>query len=95
MTSYTIIRRPVVTEKTTLQKEACNQISFEVAPDANRIEIRKAVEKAFNVKVMAVQTMNITGKFKRRGRIVGKKRDWKKALVRLMPGERIEFFEGA
>jgi large subunit ribosomal protein L23 len=95
MTPYEIIKRPIVTEKTTLQKEAANQISFEVDRNANRIEIKKAVETVFNVKVMAVQTMQVSGKFKRRGKILGKRRDWKKAMVKLMPGERIEFFEGA
>jgi large subunit ribosomal protein L23 len=94
MTPYEIIRRPIVTEKTTLQKEANNQLSFEVDQRANRIEIKKAVETLFNVRVSAVQTMNVNGKYTRRGRVLGKKRDWKKALVRLMPGERIEFFEG-
>lgn len=94
MTPYEIIRRPIVTEKTTLQKEANNQVSFEVDARANRIEIKKAVETLFNVRVSSVQTMNVSGKYKRRGRIVGKQRDWKKALVRLLPGERIEFFEG-
>jgi large subunit ribosomal protein L23 len=94
MTPYDIIRRPIVTEKTTLQKEAANQITFEVDRGANRIDIKRAVEKAFQVKVLSVQTMQITGKVKRRGRILGKRRNWKKATVRLMPGERIEFFEG-
>lgn len=94
MTSYTIIKRPIVTEKTTLQKESANQVSFEVDRSANRVDIKRAVEKAFQVKVMNVQTMQVTGKVKRRGRILGKRRNWKKAMVRLMPGERIEFFDG-
>ena len=94
MTPYSIIKRPIVTEKTTLQKEAANQLSFEVDRGANRIDIKRAVEKAFQVKVMSVQTMQVTGKVKRRGRILGKRRNWKKAMVRLMPGERIEFFDG-
>jgi large subunit ribosomal protein L23 len=92
--AYSILRRPIVTEKTTLQKEVANTVTFEVARDANRIDIKKAVEKAFNVKVKSVQTMQVTGKVKRRGRILGKRRNWKKAMVRLMPGDRIEFFEG-
>ena len=94
MTPYAIIKRPIVTEKTTLQKEATNQVSFEVDRGANRVDIKRAVEKAFQVKVMSVQTMQVTGKVKRRGRILGKRRNWKKAMVRLMPGERIEFFDG-
>ena len=95
MIDYRIIRRPVITEKTNLQKEAGNQVTFEVDRRANRVEIRRAVEKIFNVRVAGVQTMQIKGKVKRRGRIVGRRKDWKKAIVRLMPGERIEFFEGA
>jgi large subunit ribosomal protein L23 len=94
MTPYDIIKRPIVTEKTTLQKEAANQVSFEVDRGANRVDIKRAVEKAFQVKVLNVQTMQVTGKVKRRGRILGKRRNWKKAMVRLMPGERIEFFDG-
>ena len=93
-TTYSTLRRPVVTEKTTLQKEIANTVTFEVDRGANRIEIKRAVEKAFGVKVKSVQTMQVTGKAKRRGRILGKRRNWKKAMVRLMPGERIEFFEG-
>ena len=61
---------------------------------ANRIEIKRAIEKIFKVKVAAVKTMQVKGKRKQRGRIVGKRRDWKKAIVTLMPGERIDFFEG-
>lgn len=94
MTPYNIIKRPIVTEKTTLQKEMANQVTFEVDRGANRIDIKRAVEKAFQVKVMNVQTMQVTGKMKRRGRVLGQRRSWKKAMVRLMPGERIEFFDG-
>jgi large subunit ribosomal protein L23 len=83
-----------VTEKTTDQKENDNQVSFEVDPRANRIEIKRAVEHIFNVQVSAVRTMNVKGKWKRRGRILGKRKDWKKAVVTLMPGQRIDFFEG-
>ena len=94
MIQYEIIRRPLITEKTTIQKEAFNQVTFEVDRKANRVEIRRAVEKIFNVRVAAVRTMQIAGKVKRRGRILGKRKDWKKAIVTLMPGERIDFFEG-
>jgi large subunit ribosomal protein L23 len=94
MIPYQIIIKPLDTEKTRIQKEVSNQISFQVARSANRIEIRKAVEQLFKVRVMSVCTMQMKGKKKRRGRIVGKRKDWKKAIVRLMPGERIEFFEG-
>ncbi len=95
MIQYDIIRRPLITEKTTIQKEMANQVSFEVDRRANRVEIKRAVETIFNVRVVDVRTMQIKGKTKRRGRIVGKRRDWKKALVTLGPGERIDFFEGA
>ena len=95
MIDYDVIRRPIVTEKTNIQKDQANQVTFEVDPRANRIEIKRAVEKIFNVKVADARTMHVTGKIKRRGRVVGKRRDWKKAIVTLMPGERIEFFEGA
>jgi large subunit ribosomal protein L23 len=61
---------------------------------ANRVEIKRAIEKIFNVNVAGVKTMQVKGKTKQRGRIAGKRRDWKKAIVTLMPGERIDFFEG-
>ncbi len=95
MIQYDIIRRPVITEKTSIQKEVSNQFTFEVDRMANRVEIKRAVESIFNVKVAGVRTMQVKGKTKRRGWIVGKRRDWKKAIVTLMPGERIDFFEGA
>ena len=94
MISHEIIIRPLITEKTSIQKELNNQLSFEVDRRANRIEIKQAIESIFNVRVAAVKTMQITGKIKRRGRITGKRRDWKKAIVKLMPGERIDFFDG-
>jgi large subunit ribosomal protein L23 len=94
MIQYDTIIRPIITEKTSIQKEDFNQVSFEVDRRANRVEIRRAVEKIFNVRVADVRTMQIKGKVKQRGRIVGKRRDWKKAIVKLMPGERIDFFEG-
>ena len=94
MMYHDIIRRPVITEKTSIQKEESNQITFEVDRRANRVEIKKAVETIFSVQVDKVRTQQVTGKVKRRGRILGKQRDWKKAIVTLMPGERIEFFDG-
>ncbi len=94
MIQYDIIKRPLITEKTTIQKESFNQVTFEVDRAANRVEIKRAIEKIFNVRVARVQTLQITGKRKRRGWIVGKRKDWKKAIVTLMPGERIDFFEG-
>jgi large subunit ribosomal protein L23 len=95
MMQFEIIKRPVITEKTGIQKELANQVTFEVDPRANRIEIRRAIETIFKVRVAGIQTMRVRGKHVRRGLIVGKRRDWKKAVVTLMPGERIDFFEGA
>ncbi len=94
MKEYDIIRGPVVTEKTTLQKELNNQVTFKVDKRANRVEIKEAVEKNFNTKVKQVRTVQVKGKVKQRGRIMGKRSDWKKAIVTLMPGQRIDFFEG-
>jgi large subunit ribosomal protein L23 len=95
MISHEIIIKPLITEKTSIQKELNNQLTFEVDRRANRIEIKQAIESIFNVRVAAVKTMQVTGKTKQRGRITGKRRDWKKAIVKLVPGERIDFFEGA
>jgi len=94
MKAYDVIKRPVVSEKTSTQKEASNQVTFEVDRRANRVQIRKAVEEIFKVHVTGVRTMQVKGKVKQRGRIVGKRRDWKKAVVTLVAGERIDFFEG-
>ena len=94
MIQYDIIIRPLITEKTSIQKEDHNQVSFEVDRRANRVEIRRAIEKIFDVRVANVRTMQVKGKVKQRGRIVGRRRNWKKAIVNLMPGERIDFFEG-
>lgn len=95
MIRYDVIRRPLMTEKSMKQKDNFHQFSFEIARDANRIEVRRAIEQIFNVKVAKVRTVQVKGKVKQRGRITGKRSDWKKAIVTLMPGERIPFFEGA
>jgi large subunit ribosomal protein L23 len=87
---YQVIKRPLVTEKNTRQKEAFNQVAFEVDRRANRSEIKQAVEKLFKVKVLRVNLMQLEGKKKKVGRFLGQKADWKKALVRLAPGEMIE-----
>lgn len=91
----TIILAPVVTEKTSRMREAKNEISFKVARDANKIEIRNAVEEIFNVVVTDVRTLSVTGKLKRLGRFEGKRASWKKAIVTLKEGQTIEFFEHA
>jgi large subunit ribosomal protein L23 len=90
-----IIRRPLITEKSTQQKEANRQYAFEVHRDANKVEIQSAVERLFKVKVLKVHTSNVLGKVKRLGRKYGKRPDWKKAMVTLKEGDRIDFFEGA
>lgn len=94
MTPYDILKRPVTTEKSTIQKEASNQLTFEVDRRANKVEIRRAVEQIFSVRVMDVRTMQMKGKAKRFGRTLGTRRNWKKAIVTLAQGEHVEFFEG-
>lgn len=85
----------MITEKSTRQKEEGRQYVFEVDRDANKIEIQTAVERLFKVKVLQVRTCNVLGKMKRLGRRQGKRADWKKAVVTLKEGDRIDFFEGA
>ena len=89
----TIVRRALVTEKGTVLRERRNQYTFEVSCDANRIEIKQAVEKIFSVKVGEVRTMQMRGKVKRQGRYAGRRSDWKKAIVTLLPDQKIELFE--
>jgi large subunit ribosomal protein L23 len=91
---YSIIRRPIITEKGSGLKDDNNQLVFEVHPDSNKSEIRKAVEKLFKVTVLSVRTQNRIGKRKRLGRTVGRRKHWKKAIVTLREGDRVEFFEG-
>ena len=93
MDIYQVIKEPHTTEKATHQREF-SQISFKVHPRANKIEIRQAVEALFGTKVLEVKTMNVRGKRRRMGRNTGKRADWKKAIVRLAPGEKIQIFEG-
>ena len=95
MNEYDILLRPIITEKSTLLKDAGNQYVFEVQRDANKIEIKKAVEKLFKVRVVSVHVANMEGKEKRVGKITGKKPDWKKAIVKLSPKDKITIFEGA
>jgi large subunit ribosomal protein L23 len=91
----TIILEPVVTEKTTRRREVKNEVAFKVARDANKIEIRNAVEELFDVSVRKVRTIAMHGKVKRLGRFEGKRAAWKKAIVTLNEGDVIEFFEHA
>ena len=85
----------MVTEKSTQQKDANRQYVFEVDRNANKIEIQSAIERLFKVKVLKVRSCNVLGKVKRLGRRFGKRPDWKKAIVTLKEGDRIDFFEGA
>ena len=96
MNANEIIRRPLVTEKSTLMRETgSNIIAFEVDPTANKIQVKDAVEELFKVKVDEVRLFNVRGKMKRMGRWAGKRRDWRKAYVRLKEGEKApDFIEG-
>lgn len=89
ITNYQVIRRPIVTEKAVTKKEADATLCFEVHPDANKIQIKAAVEKLFKVKVAEVRTGIFEGKLRRRGRFAGYRQDWKKAYVRLKKGEKM------
>ena len=93
MDARDILVRPLITERTT-QLMAEGKYVFVVATAANKIEIAKAVAEVFKVKVAKVNTVNVIGKTKRMGRTQGKRPDYKKAIVKLAPGETIEFFEG-
>jgi large subunit ribosomal protein L23 len=94
--AYEVLRRPLITEKTTTLKETQHSLCFEVHRDATKPEIKKAVEALFGVKVAAVRVANVHGKMKRQGRYEGKRPDWKKAYVVLAKGEKmVEFFEQA
>lgn len=94
MEEYRVIRRALITEKSTIAKDGWNKYVFEVDVMANKVEIAKAVEKFFKVRVKNVCVMNVLGKKRRMGKIVGQKRSWKKAVVTLALGNRIEIHEG-
>ena len=89
MTIYDVIKRPLVTEKGVAKKDAEQTLCFEVAPEANKIQVKAAVEHLFKVKVAQVRTVNQAGKLRRRGRFSGYRSDWKKAYVRLKDGEKM------
>jgi large subunit ribosomal protein L23 len=90
-----VIRRPLLTEKSTVLREQFNQVVFEVDRRSNKVEIRQAMEKIFAVKVLEVRTVNFEGKRRRAGRLIAKRSDWKKAYITLAPGQKLEIFEGA
>jgi large subunit ribosomal protein L23 len=89
MTIYDIIKRPIVTEKGVTKKESERTLCFEVAPDANKVQVKAAVEQLFKVKVADVRTVTLTGKLRRRGKFTGYRSDWKKAYVKLKAGEKM------
>ena len=93
--SFDILLRPLLTEKITGLREHANRVAFAVRPDANRIEIRKAIEVALKVKVKSVNVMNVLGKTTRQGKFVGRRASWKKAIVTLHEGEKVELYESA
>jgi large subunit ribosomal protein L23 len=91
-----VIRRPLITEKTTIQREDGRTIVFQVAVDATKVEVKQAIEKLLGSKVESVRTTLVHGKVKRQGRFSGRRSDWKKAYVRLREGQKMpEFLEGA
>jgi large subunit ribosomal protein L23 len=90
-----ILMHPVLTEKSTALREGQNKVAFAVHPSANKIEVKAAVEKMLNVKVVDVNMMSVRGKIKRLGRFAGRKPNWKKAIVTLKPGQKLDIFEGA
>lgn len=88
ITKFDVLRRPLLTEKSMqMQENGLNTVVFQVHPEANKVQIKEAVEELLNVKVEAVRTMNFKGKEKRFGRIMGRRQDWKKAIVTLKEGE--------
>lgn len=89
-----VIRRPLITEKSTALRDDRNIVAFEVDRRANKIEVKRAVEHQFKVAVREVRIANMHGKQRRQGRTSGRRPDWKKAYVRLAPDQTIEFFEG-
>jgi len=94
MNIYEVIRRPLVTEKGVEKKDAERTLCFEVALNANKTQVKSAVEKLFKVKVAEVRTASFEGKLRRRGRFAGYRPDWKKAYVRLKEGEKVPDFAG-
>jgi large subunit ribosomal protein L23 len=93
MNIYDVIKKPLVTEKTTVEKDDKNVVAFVVNKAANKIEIKAAVEQLFNTKVADVNTVNVAGKTKRTAHGVGKRSNWKKAYVTLQEGSNVDFFE--
>lgn len=94
MHAYEVLRRPILTEKSSYQVDTLHRYTFEVDVRANKIDVRRAIEEVFDVEVEHVNIMNVRGKPRRFGRREGRTTDWKKAIVTLAPGATISFFEG-
>jgi len=94
MNLHDVIRRPLVTEKSTVARETSNLVTLAVDPRASKHDVQRAVETLFDVKVVSVRTMRMAPKLRRVGKSAGRKPEWKKALVQLAEGQSIEFFEG-
>lgn len=92
--AHAVLLQPLLTEKGTRLKEEANQYLFRVAPRANKVEIRQAIERLFKVTVLDVRTMRVEGKVKRLGRFQGRRPSWKKAIATLKPGDSIDLYEG-
>jgi large subunit ribosomal protein L23 len=92
---HAVLLRPLLTEKITALRESANQVGFMVRADANRVQIKQAVEALLKVKVERVNVMTVKGKLKRLGRFAGRRSDWKKAIVTLKKGEKLEIYESA
>lgn len=93
-THYDILRSPLITEKSNLQKADSNKVTFRVDVSAKKKEIKEAVEKIFGVTVLDIHTIKQLGKIKKMGRFIGRRPTWKKAIVKLKPGDKIQYFEG-
>lgn len=94
MDPYEILRRPIITEKSSFQSDNLHRYTFEVDVRANKHQIKEAVEQVFDVNVLSVNVINVRGKRRRWGKIEGRTKAWKKAIVTLRPGQSIQFFEG-
>ena len=94
MNIHEVVRKPLITEKSNIGREETNIVTFAVDPRANKHEIKRAIEKLFEVNVLAVRTMRMPRKTRRVGKFSGRKPEWKKAIVQLVEGQTIEFFEG-
>ncbi len=91
---YSVLKRPIITEKTNHLRDEANQYVFEVEPGATKVDVRRAVEEIFSVRVTNIRTVNVRGKVKRFKRFLGKRPNWKKAIVTVRDGDAIDLFEG-